>query len=1221
MARRTTKIIKKSGVFTPHAGQKTNYRTIAYLSSSPGGVNSYEKWQMWRGLADAARDHKVNLLYVAGEEFETSPQSILYDLVGKHNVDGIIFWSTYCSPRITAEKTKAYISQFYPLPVVSIELELEGCSNLLVDNLQGMQDMLTHLIEHHAYERIAFIRDDYSYAAKARQEAFEWIMIGQGLFNPDLVGTLADLDARGFIPGKDYQAVAAPDDSQAVRVSESLQTRGINVPEEVAVVGFNDGREARGSMPPLTTVRLPFRKIGQRAVEMLINRIDGEVASEMTLLPLQLILRRSCGCLDPLSEQAAVGPVTRANIPLLEVFNKQHEAILAEMLPGMGTPLEEQAYKWSEALWDIFTGEIRRFHTTRTAQRPSEAFLRRLSELFSQAVLEGININRWHEALSTLRRRLLPYLDGPVLYFTEDLWQQARVLVAQLAARAEVHRSWQAAQRTEVLRELEAALLISFDTNELYDILIQGLRRLGIQTFYLVLYEDMVKPDSWVRLTLAYREGERINLPVDGERFQSMRLIPENWLPSNQTYNMVVEALHLRDEQIGYAVFVTDPPADASECVIFQALRIQLSSAIKGVRLRQNLQAALQQAEEANQLKSRFLSMVSHELRTPLNLIVGLSEMALRQQQRGGKASTEVLQKFLEQINVSGQHLDRLIRDVLDLTSSQVGQMNLICQPLDLLPVLRDAALMGSQLAEQKSLQFFAEIPPQLPQVWGDKTRLRQIVLNLLSNAVKFTAHGEIVLKAVSEKDQIVISVRDTGLGIARADQNKIFGEFYQSDRTTLRGYEGIGLGLAITRRLVEMHGGSIWVTSSELEGGGSTFSFTLPVLREGQNRETGPSTPPSSIVLILTQNPSSGKTLFQYLTNQGFIVEEMALGLTSDVTERLLSSPPGAVVLDLETGSEQGWEIMKVLKENPGTQDIPVLFYSLLAENDAGSVLEMEVLTKPIGTDQLIKALERHGLRATLEKGQHTLLIVDDEPGILELHARMIQTELPGCRILTARDGREGLATMRQYVPDLVLLDLMMPELDGFGVLKAMRDDQKLHNIPVIVLSGQVLTAREMGRLNRGVVAVLGKGLFSVQETLDRIESVLSRNKQLGSGVRRAVYQGMAYIHEHYKEPLSRTDVATHLNLNEQYLSRIFKKEVGVGLMVYLNRYRIQQAKRLLEVGNMTITQVALEVGISSQSYFSRKFQQETGVSPTAYQRLDGTESHRQEQVTKIHE
>src|SRR5450759_4475000 len=1202
----------KSGGLPSEAGRKTAYRTIAYFSSSPGGLFSYEKWQMWRGLADAARDRGVNLLYIAGEEFETNPQAILYNLIGKHNVDGIIVWGTFFSPRSDVDKTRAYIAQFHPLPVVSIELGLEGCSNLLVDNLQGTQDVLAHLIEHHGYRRIAFITEVGSFSAKERQNAYEWIMIGYGHYDPRLVGSLAELDGLGLAPGKDYQAVVAPDDSQAVKVIEQLRSRGINVPEDVAVTGFNDGLEARGSMPPLTTVRLPFRKIGQRAVEMLLNRIEGEVASEVTLLPLQLIMRRSCGCLDPLSEQAAVGPVTHATTALLDVFIKQRAEILAEMLGGMGTTLEEQAYRWSEALWDIFTTEIKRQLMAKIALRPSELFLRRLSELLSQAVSEGININRWHEALSTLRRRLLPYLDGVTLSFVEDLWQQARVLVAQMAARAEVHRSWQSAQRTEVLREIEAGLLISFDTNELYDILVQGLRRLHIPAFYLVLYQDLAPPEKWARLVLAYRDGERINLLANGEDFPSIRLLPEKWIPTNRTYNMVIESLHLTDEQIGCAVFFTDPPGPASECVIYQALRIQLSSALKGVRLRQNLQAALQQAEEANQLKSRFLSMVSHELRTPLNLIVVLSEMALRQQQRGSKASAEVLQKFLEQINVSGQHLDRLIRDVLDLTSSQVGQMNLICQPLDLLPVLSGVASMGSQLAEQKNLEFHVDIPAQLPKVWGDKTRLRQILLNLLSNAVKFTAHGEVALKTILEKDQIVISVRDTGLGITKGDQDKIFGEFYQSDRTILRGYEGIGLGLAITRRLVEMHGGTIWVTSSEMEGGGSTFSFTLPVMRGNENEEMDSVLVRSSIVLLLTKNSASGQTLFQHLTHQGFIVEQLALGETQDYIERLLASPPGAVVLDLEPGSEQGWDIMKVLKENPGTQDIPVLFYSLLAEEDAGSVIEMEYLTKPIGADQLIHALERHGLRSTEDKGGQTILIVDDEVGILDLHARMIQSELPDCRILTARDGREGLVTMRQHLPDLVLLDLMMPELDGFGVLKAMQDEQNLRNIPVIVLSGQVLTARDMSRLNRGVAAVLGKGLFSTQETLERIEGVLARNKQLGSGVRRAVYQAMAFIHEHYQEPLSRTELANHLNLNEQYLSRVFKKEVGLGLMAYLNRYRIQQAKRLLDTGTLTITKVALEVGISSQSYCSRKFQHETGCSPTAYQRMDSPEKRK---------
>jgi YesN/AraC family two-component response regulator len=191
----------------------------------------------------------------------------------------------------------------------------------------------------------------------------------------------------------------------------------------------------------------------------------------------------------------------------------------------------------------------------------------------------------------------------------------------------------------------------------------------------------------------------------------------------------------------------------------------------------------------------------------------------------------------------------------------------------------------------------------------------------------------------------------------------------------------------------------------------------------------------------------------------------------------------------------------------------------------------------------------------------------------------------------------------MRHTLPDLVLLDLMMPEMDGFSVLRAMQEEQVLRNIPVIILSARVLTRREMESLNQGVAAVLGKGLFSAKETIARIECALARNKRLGSESQRLVHHGMAYIHEHFQEPLSRGDIANHLCVNEQYLSRCFNKEIGIGPMAYLSRYRIQQAKHLLESGTMSITLVALEVGFSSQSYFSRIFQQETGITPKDYQ------------------
>jgi YesN/AraC family two-component response regulator len=214
-----------------------------------------------------------------------------------------------------------------------------------------------------------------------------------------------------------------------------------------------------------------------------------------------------------------------------------------------------------------------------------------------------------------------------------------------------------------------------------------------------------------------------------------------------------------------------------------------------------------------------------------------------------------------------------------------------------------------------------------------------------------------------------------------------------------------------------------------------------------------------------------------------------------------------------------------------------------------------------------------------------------------------MIHNIIPDCQILTAQTGLHGLQTMRNVLPDLVLLDLMMPEMDGFGVLKAMQEEHTLRNIPVIVLSAQVLSRYEMDRLNQGVAAVLGKGLFSAKETISRIECVLSRNKRLGSESKRLVHHGMAFVHEHFSEPISRAEIANHLSVNEQYLSRCFNREIGIGPMAYLSRYRIQQAKCLLEAGAMSITQVALEVGFSSQSYFSRIFQQETGITPTDYQ------------------
>ena len=246
--------------------------------------------------------------------------------------------------------------------------------------------------------------------------------------------------------------------------------------------------------------------------------------------------------------------------------------------------------------------------------------------------------------------------------------------------------------------------------------------------------------------------------------------------------------------------------------------------------------------------------------------------------------------------------------------------------------------------------------------ILGDRTRLQQVILNLVSNAVKFTERGAITLWLEIGKQEVVVAVSDTGMGIPLAEQEMIFNEFRQSERAARRGYGGMGLGLAISRRLVELHGGRIGVLSSGGDGAGSTFYFTLPVMaqRAGDDRDPDPVT---QAVLLLTEHSGDDRAVCDYLRGRGFTVETLALAEEPGWLDRIVASPPGAVVLDYEPAAERGWELMQRLKLNPDTRDVPVLFYALPEGTGAGSLLTLDYLTKPLGGDDLAEALARQGV------------------------------------------------------------------------------------------------------------------------------------------------------------------------------------------------------------------------------------------------------------------
>jgi len=694
------------------------------------------------------------------------------------------------------------------------------------------------------------------------------------------------------------------------------------------------------------------------------------------------------------------------------------------------------------------------------------------------------------------------------------------------------------------------------------DVLAAFLPRLGIRRCYIGLYVEPAQPAAGLQLVFRFEGGQRIALPPDGLPLPSRCLLPADALQAAEEdtaqTDLVVAPLHSGEQQIGVLICGTDPAQGLGVGKAFETLRSQLSSALTGVRLRRELEEARRQADEANQLKSRFLAMVSHELRTPRAQIVGLRGLASLEAARLNRSPEVLAEKLLAhhaQIHVSAQHLDRLIRDVLGLARQQVGQLRLDMQPFDLRELLAEVARLGEHMAAERKLAWRSELPQEQLPVVGDRARLQQVLLNLLANAVKFTPRGEVALLAMQQDGWVTIEVSDTGIGVPPADQAAIFNEFHRAPGAIARGFGGLGLGLAVTRRLVELHDGRIGMRSSGMEGQGSIFYFALPIVPSSKTAAGRPAEadrPSAGPVLIVGSHPDDGRVLQKRLTDDGF----------------------EAVVAQWQPGED----LLPLMRQHaPGTV-----------------IIECAPELEPL--------LTRLGLGKDAPRASPTILIVDDDAEMIRVHELLVRERLPGRTVLTATGGRAALAILRDQSPDLVLLDLMMPEVDGFDVLAGLRADPRTRHVPVVVLTGQALSELDMERLARGVTVVLSKGVLTTQETIARISDILAHAPQLGTEGQRQVRRAIAYIHANYAEPISRRGIAGHLGLHMDPLSRYFSEEIGVSIVTFLNRYRLVQACKLLESTHQSITEIAGEVGFESHSYFTRTFLRDIGVTPTEY-------------------
>jgi signal transduction histidine kinase/DNA-binding LacI/PurR family transcriptional regulator/DNA-binding response OmpR family regulator len=1154
---------------------------------------------VFRGVCSAAQDYGCNLLLSCGMAhynvlarpgWPVPSPDVDFVPVGPWNTDGLIVINPLLS-----EVRSRYIQELIEAgTLVTFISSGESGPMVTVDNEGGIRQAIAHLVNH-GHRSVAFIAgypQDATGDSEARLNAYQAaveaydLVVDSGLIVYGRHSIDGGMRAMQQLLNSQvsFTAVVASNDESAIGAMRAVKTFGLQIPQDVAIIGFDDSLEAPTQVPPLTTLHYSPAEMGYQALELLLEYIsEPEKEDEVVTIPARLVVRQSCGC------KLGAGVASVADSTSSSISYAGRSTAMSQVVQAMTESAMAEAQCLSLEEVHVLCSRLVEAFLSSLKSGEVDPYRQELDEVLLRAETVGEDVHIWHTAVSALENSLDLLLQtgrlSAMYKQAKKMLGQGRIAISESVRRQfrryVVDRRW----TSDRMGALNADLLTAMDEAQIFGMLTKYLPQMGIRHAGVAFFEaEGDDPVAWSLLHPVVPQKEA------GLRFPSRQFPPPGLY--QEPFRLALLPLAKLEERVGFAVF------DTGNLEMCAAVVWQLIVFFRVARLYQEATEGRRLAEEASRVKSRFLSVVSHELRTPLSLIAGLSGIVIQRVAEGG----EVDRQNLEAIHANAKHLDGLIRDVLDLARDEIGRLKLICEPLDLAEVLQPVAEVGEQLTREKGLDWQDQIPSDLPKVWGDRTRLRQVVMNLVNNAVKFTESGRVTLRAIASEEDVTVVISDTGLGIPFDEQERIFDEFCQCERTAARGYGGLGLGLAICKRLVELQGGQISVRSSGKEGDGSTFCFTVPRLDEtvcGDKDSIGLSCG-QQVLLGVDRHDEEGM-LYKYLLQQGADVHVLEIDQVQDWAFQLSTSPPNLVVLDRKVASGHAWEILQFLRQSSAAKDVPVVFYSLGEGGDKGSVLELDYLPKPIDLNELTYALERQGLESRCER-ERTILVVDDEPHFLEIYTRMVRVWSPAIRVLKARNGREALDQIRRERPDLVLLDLMMPELDGFQVLEIMRGETASRDIPVIVLTGQALTQEDMARLNAGVASVLQKELFSVGEILSQMEAVLRRSKNVSGTTQSLARRAAAYIHTHYEEPVSLEAVAVHIGVCKEHLARCFREEMGVTLVTYRNRYRVERAKTLLREKEKRVVDVAMEVGFSSSAYFCRVFKQEVGKSPQAY-------------------
>jgi GAF domain-containing protein/CheY-like chemotaxis protein/anti-sigma regulatory factor (Ser/Thr protein kinase) len=566
---------------------------------------------------------------------------------------------------------------------------------------------------------------------------------------------------------------------------------------------------------------------------------------------------------------------------------------------------------------------------------------------------------------------------------------------------------------------------------------------------------------------------------------------PYSAIRSLRTNNLVVVPMIARGHNVG--VLSADNrwsrvPILADTIELLQTFASHAAVAVQNARLFREIADKSAELEVASRHKSEFVANMSHELRTPLNAIIGYSEML---EEDAADLDGGRLVPDLQKINAAGKHLLELINAVLDLSKIEAGKMELYLEEFEVARLVQDIAAVIRPLAEKNGNRLQVECDSAVGTMRADVTKVRQALFNLLSNACKFTERGTVSLEVSRETgdggDWLTFRVGDTGIGMTAEQMGRLFQEFSQADAATTRRFGGTGLGLALCRRLCRMMGGDVTVESAA--GRGSTFTIRLPatvpeVRREVTPAAPSPEAPPvAGMVLVIDDEEAVRDLMQRFLTREGFGVRTAPSGAEGLRLAREIM--PDAITLDVMMPGLDGWAVLAALKADPDLADIPVIMLTMLDDRNLGYTLgASEYLTKP---------LDRERLAAVLRKYRRDLpvLVVDDDEPLRQLMRRILERE--GFTVMEADNGRVALERAQEATPGLVVLDLMMPEMDGFEFVAEFRRHEAWRAIPIIVVTAKDVSAEDRERLNGGVERILQKGAYTREALLREVRDLVA--------------------------------------------------------------------------------------------------------------------------------